>query len=967
MYRSSFILGVLLVNATVAAEPHLVDRASLPVGTWVEDILAPDEVARYTLVLQAGTFIRLGVRTVDIQADLRLIGPDQKTLRAGDQDFLFWIVEASGDYWIEVIGPAHRRVPGRYAIALRELRAAEPLDRTRMEALRLDDLGSSKQGLSENSIREGIEIFNRLRDLWRETGETALEANTLINIAQYEYQLGQPGELVRAHCDQARSLATQAGDRVVEARALADKARSLSEAGYTQAAIDAKQEVLDMYAALGDPRDRHVILGNLAVNYMQLGDFARAAELQQAVLRYWQERGELQGELHVMAQLGQSLDLLGRRGEALEFTRSAVELARREKMTTGEAYALTQLGHVYVHLGQLPKAVETYEQALAIWKKLGNRWRQGTTRTRLGAAYAGLGQTQRARDLIVRGLLELRAVGDRGGELRALYELAQVERALGNLEEARQHVDEGIEIQETTRSELIRDDWRSSYLATLRQTYELAVDLRMAAFRIQPHAGLDAEALSVSERARARTLVELLTSAGIDLESGAAPELITKRRNPEAALQKQAEQQLRLLTGEHRAEQLTEAQAESERLTQQLRELQGQIRASASNASLRATQTLTGAEIGPRLLDEDTTLLEYWLGEEHSYVWVVTSSSLAAYELPKRDQVEKVARRAYAQLKSPGGAVDATKSLSRMLLWPVAGQVKGKHLVIVADGVLQYIPFGALPLSDGTPVVSRFAVAYQPSASTLAVIRNEQKTRQSPPNRVAVLADPVYGKRDPRTSGIRIAMRPSGELTRSVKESGLLELNRLPGTQTEAAILRQLTGGEGFLEAVGFDANRETVFNSDLDSYRILHFATHGLLNSVHPELSGLVLSLVDREGRPQDGFLQAHEIYQLKLRADLAVLSACQTALGKEIRGKGLIGLTRAFMAAGVPRVVASLWSVPDAATAELIRRFYRGILKDGLPAAAALRQAQAALRKEKRWSAPYFWAGFILQGDWT
>jgi CHAT domain-containing protein len=166
---------------------------------------------------------------------------------------------------------------------------------------------------------------------------------------------------------------------------------------------------------------------------------------------------------------------------------------------------------------------------------------------------------------------------------------------------------------------------------------------------------------------------------------------------------------------------------------------------------------------------------------------------------------------------------------------------------------------------------------------------------------------------------------------------------------------------------LGFEASRPNVLSADLTRYRVLHFATHGLLNSRHPELSGLVLSLVDREGRPQDGFLAAHEIYRMKLEADLVVLSACETALGTEIRGEGLIGLARAFMYAGAPRVVASLWRVPDTATAELMKRFYRAMLVEGLRPAAALHRAQQSLRQDPRWAHPYYWAGFTIHGDWT
>ena len=168
------------------------------------------------------------------------------------------------------------------------------------------------------------------------------------------------------------------------------------------------------------------------------------------------------------------------------------------------------------------------------------------------------------------------------------------------------------------------------------------------------------------------------------------------------------------------------------------------------------------------------------------------------------------------------------------------------------------------------------------------------------------------------------------------------------------------------LKATDFQATRKLAADGELSHYRIVHFATHGLLNSEHPELSGLVLSLVDETGKPQDGFLRMQEIYNLQLPADLIVLSACQTALGKEIKGEGLVGLTRGFMYAGAQRVVASLWQVDDLATAELMKRFYRGMLKEGLRPAQALRVAQLEMLKQKRWSSPFFWAAFFMQGEW-
>ncbi|HKQ92316.1 MAG TPA: CHAT domain-containing protein, partial [Blastocatellia bacterium] len=209
------------------------------------------------------------------------------------------------------------------------------------------------------------------------------------------------------------------------------------------------------------------------------------------------------------------------------------------------------------------------------------------------------------------------------------------------------------------------------------------------------------------------------------------------------------------------------------------------------------------------------------------------------------------------------------------------------------------------------------------------------------------------------------------QMTRSGRETGVIGgeagFGRLLGTRREAAAILALVPERERMQALDFEASRTTALRPELSEYRIVHFATHGMLNNVHPELSGIVLSLVDKEGKSQDGFLRLQDIYNLKLPAELVVLSACQTGLGKEIKGEGMVGLTRGFMYAGAPRIVASLWKVDDRATSELMKRFYQGMLgPEALSPAGALRQAQLSIWKQKQWREPYYWAAFVLQGEW-
>ena len=961
------VLAALLACEALSAEPVLTARPTLPVGQVVEDAIAPGETPYYPLQLEAGTFVRVKSVARDVSVSLRLVGPNEKVLHvARHPASLRWVTDSAGRYRVEIVGSAGQRVELRYAVIAEEIRPAEPLDEKRLTAQRLHEEARAKMGGTAAEKREAIHTFERARALWHELAERADEALAVILMAGVEYSLGEL-ERVSAHYDEARAIAHQASERAHEAVAIADKTRVLTDTGQVQEAIDGKLQALAIFRDIGDRQGENLMLTNLAANYGLLGDYERGIELLDPAIRFFREAGNGRLEAGARSSSATFLLVLGRLPQAQKSAQAAVALARKEGIVRIEAQGLETLSSVHFAMGKWQDAIKFARQASATWHKDGNRRREAGSQALLARALERSGQAAQARDLLEQSVLELRAFGHPSGESFALFELARAERALGEMAPAAKHIDAATAIDQASRRDLLRDDWRSSFGSTKRERDDFAVDLHMAMHRASPGRGLDAEALTWSERARARTLVELLSRAGVDPEQGADPELIKRRRDIEAELKTQAERQLRLMAGQHNREQLKATEADAERLTEQLREVQAKTWATAGKDFWKQSQTLTGAEIGTRLLDSDTTLLEYWLGSERSYAWVVTSSAVKSYELPPESKIETLARRAYGEMQSRRGGFDASRALAKMMLHSLARELQSRRLVIVADGALQYIPFGALPLPNGELVISKYAVVNLPSASALAIVRREREGRVPAPKLAAVLADPVYTKDDPRVTGVRLAAAPRPDLMRSVKESGLVELNRLPATQVEAEILRKLAGGEGFLEAVGFEANRDTVLGGALEDFRILHFATHGLVNSLHPELSGLVLSLVDSEGKSRDGFLQAHEIYGLKLRADLVVLSACRTALGKEIRGEGLMSLTRAFMAAGVPRVVASLWSVPDAATAELMRRFYSAVVTDGLAPAAALRKAQDALRKDKRWSIPYFWAGFTLQGEWN
>jgi CHAT domain-containing protein len=382
-------------------------------------------------------------------------------------------------------------------------------------------------------------------------------------------------------------------------------------------------------------------------------------------------------------------------------------------------------------------------------------------------------------------------------------------------------------------------------------------------------------------------------------------------------------------------------------------------------------------------------LLEFSLGKERSYLWAVTRRAVRGLVLPPRDRIAAPARRLH-ELLGPAQEAGATGSsaararsaefastaaeLSRILLASLPADLALPRMVVVGEGALHHVPFAALPWPgdrSAAPLVARHELVSLPSASVLAWLR-ETNARRPASRGVAILADPVFEADDPRLqargAGASRTEAPP-PVQAAAREVGLTpqgRIPRLPFSRQEAAAIRAAGSPGRVMTALDFSASRARVLGSDLASYRIVHFATHGFVNDEHPDLSGLVLSLFDAHGRPQDGFLRLYEIYNLDLPAELVVLSACHSGLGRELRGEGLLGLVRGFMYAGAPRVLASLGRVDDRATAEVMRLFYQGLLRQRLSPAAALRSAQLAMLRQQRWREPLYWASFVLHGEW-
>jgi CHAT domain-containing protein len=911
------------------------------------------------------------------------------------------------------------RIGGVYANLERPTKALEyllkalPAIRTagdpRAEAFTLHAIGVSYA--NRGDLTKALDYQQQELLLSQKLGDKARQAAALQNIGN---TYGKMGDNIKSldHYQRALLLWRALDNRRNQAELLHHIGCVYLDSGEPQKGLDyLLNQALPLRRAVGDHRREALTLQVIGVAYDQLGDPQNAQDSYRQALSIARTYKDKSQEADSLARMGDHYLSLNEPERALEYLNLALPLRRQVEDRLGEANISFLLGRAYRELGEMRKALFHERRALALYHSLSSRVEDDDVHLEMGAIYSALhkyleGAKQyeqvradaRADHILDDEALALLGLGStatssneprkalkslnrayqlvRGKEpmveAGVLYEIARAERSAHRLSAALDHVNRALDLTEHFRGLIAGSDVRASYLASVRERYELKIALLMQLHRLHPTEGFDAKALEASEHARSRSLLDVLAESPADIHQGVEPELLERERSLETTLKAKAAYRIQLLSDKHTEQQASDLEKEISTLTTEYEETEAQIRErSPRYAGLTQPQTLMLAEI-QQLLDPDTTLLEYWLGEEGSFLWVVTPNSLQSYSLPKRAEIESTARKAYAELSvnNPAAGNNFTLALGRVLLSPIAQTVHGKRLAVITEGSLQYIPFAALRTSPTAPLISTNEIVNLPSASTLPLQRKELEGRSRAPLQVAVVADPVFNRNDPRVAGapgdVPADAIANDRLERSAKESGLMSLDRLPATRREAEAIIGVAGKDSSLEALDFDASLETAISAELSRYRIVHFASHTLLNSRHPELSGIILSLVDHQGKPRDGFLEAHEIYNLKLNADLVVLSACETALGKEIRGEGLVGLARAFMYAGAPRVVATLWRVPDSATAELMKQFYTGMIMQGLPAAAALRQAQVSLSKDKRWSAPYYWAGFTLQGDW-
>ena len=806
---------------------------------------------------------------------------------------------------------------------------------------------------AQNLMNEAAESLDQALQIWRRQSDTQKTADALIMLGYIE---GRRGELLNgiSYLTQAQTLLDEQKDFAQLGGIASGMAFVFTESGLPENALTQSERARQYFERAGEIRSAYRQVLQIGYTHFLLQNYASAVSVLNQALDHFQKSND-----------------------------------RRAPLDIAECHEY--LGRVYFALGQYDVALKHLEPVAAQYDSAANGRDAAQVRALIGQIYERSGDTDRAREMYVEAskIFRLPEVDDRVNDAAVRFALGRLELNNNNYDAAESDLKDSIAVTEDLRVDLKSRLLASAFSASVHDRYEAYIECLMRKHNQKPSPDIERQAFEASELARARSLAELLRDTQTKVVAGADPNLVQHEKTLRQAIRAKIEDTVSLFTGEYTKSDLNDLESSLTRLREQhkavVRQLQKQ---DPEYDHIKEPATYSIQQIQESIIaDDDTTLLEYFLGRNASYVWAITRNNVSTVELHGADEITDAVREVYRLLShDPSSDTDkqlneASAKLSELILTPVANQLHGRRLIVVADGALNYIPFQILPTThdNPTPLVANYEIVNAPSASILGQLRQEKQHRQPKTRILAAFGDPVFQSNYARFKNAAsinnvVAAAKANEPESKERASRSIDvqpdeldpatIQPLLYSQSELKKLNEIAGTRAAIFR-GFDASREVLETTDFSKYAILHFATHGLLDPKNPENSGFYLSMIDPAGQPEKGFIKLQDIYNLQAPVDLLVLSACRTGLGREVRGEGLIGLTRGFMHAGASSVVASLWKVDDEATAELMKYFYTNMLEKGMRPAEALRAAQNTLRQNPSWQSPHFWAGFTLQGE--
>lgn len=875
----------------------------------------------------------------------------------------------------------------------------------RGEALTRQNLGVARYQLGE--YKPALQDLGEAVRLWEALDDSNELAIACYGLGVVQFANGKP-ETALASLNRALELRRKAGNPDSQASILTAMANIYRDLGDGDRALEINQEALEISRSTHDRSAEAIALQNVGGIYLRRGELQQALELLTSSLELQRQVGNLGAEAWALSSLGATTLALGESDRALHFYEQALGIQARMG-SAWQAYTLRDIGWVYDRKEQPGKALEYYTQALGLSRKFADRRNEAFCLHGIGQARIALGLAQDAIPDLEQAVAIYREIGQAAGEVNGLLELgrarqvlgdrdqaaelfrealdlslrhkillqeavarsaiARLESERGNLPEAAAAIEVSLRIIESIRPKVASQRQRVSFFASRREYYDFYIDLQMRMQARDPEGGHLQAALAASERARARALLDLLAEGRIDLRKGISSELKSKESE---TVSRVSFLQSRLLedvtqggTNASRIEaELDKAEDERDRIEGQIRNEHPRYAAVSNPSPLEAGSI-------QQMLDERTAFLEYTVGRDVSYLFVVTQDRMEGYRLPPAGELADLVETVREGLKEPGRRqygryVDSAYRLHEALLAPAGPLLRGRsRLIISPDGPLLLLSFEALltapargsSFADLSYLIREKSVTYVPSASVFAELGSGAPA-PSGPGLFVGFGDPLY---EPNPAA-RPAPDADPAMAWGFQTDGLTSPSRLPQSRSEVEGIASLfPPGSARLYLDGDASEKNVQENPLLKQARWIHFAVHGFLNEERPEYSGLLLARNDDSA--YNGLLQVYEIFNLELTADLVVLSACDTALGKNVSGEGLLGVSRALLYAGAASVVVSLWQVSDASTSDLMVRFYRH-LSEGMEKAEALRLSKLELIQEGK-AHPYHWAAFTLVGQ--
>jgi len=782
------------------------------------------------------------------------------------------------------------------------------------EGTNLNNLGLAYKHLGQNV--EALEHFEQALQIRRELHDQPGEAQVRNNIGTVYLSQGYYKKALE-HFSQALPILRQERKRADEGGTLSNLGQCYYGLGQYAEALRYYERALEILRQVGATASIGTVLNNLGQVYDDLGQYEKALAYYEQALPILRQVNRARTAA-TLSNMGVVYDSLAEYPKALEHYERALEILHDVSDRMGEGTTLDHMGVTYTRMGQYAKALEAFERALAMEREVGNRAGEGTTLSNKGFAYGSMGQYAEALEHYEQALKILPDVGNRAGAGATLNSMGVVYEYLNQPQRALHYYQQSINVQENIRTSARLEEFKMSLAEQSASAYQRAITLLMRLN--QP-----SQAFDLTERARARVFLDELGNTHLDIHKGATVQLIEQEQLLQqdlAALERSLRQESTKPSPQQNAKLAQDLKAQLASKQKAYEDLLTHLKLSNPEyASLVSVSPLTLSAV-QKLLDKDTTLLAYFVTTTETLAFLVTRESFEMIELAlsEKDLIAMVREFRELVRADPRDVLD---KLYIRLITPLKAHLRTPLVGIIPHGDLHYLPFAAL-ITDGQQYFgNEFTLFYLPSASVLPFIQQKRKSSSS-----SVLA-----------------------LAHSQAEG----YPTLRHANQEVQAIATLYNSQALIGS----AATESVLRAHAGDYHIVHLAAHGLLEPVQSLFSRIVLA----PDKDADGLLEVREVYGLDLKnTSLVVLSACQTQLGARNRGDDLVGLNRAFLYAGTPTVIASLWHVDDEMTSMFMIAFYTH-LKAGKSKAEALRAAQGELRAKQ--PSPYYWAGFVLTGD--